>query len=130
AEAVGQDLEDALAVHQAVLADAGAEDLEDQVLLLEPDVVLDALLLGDVVQAMEVHGLQVFDVELAALDLLVLGVGLGVKAGNLIAPATATLRSAAVSAARVASIATAIVAVVAALAFATVAAPIVPVAAP
>jgi hypothetical protein len=39
----GQDLQHAFAVHQAVLADAGAEDLEDQVLLLEPDVVLDVL---------------------------------------------------------------------------------------
>jgi hypothetical protein len=66
AEAVGQDLEHALAVHQAVLADAAAQDLEDQVLLLHPDVVGDALLAGDVVQAMDVHGLQVLDVQLAA----------------------------------------------------------------
>ena len=39
AEAVGQDLEGTLAVHQAVLLDPLLEDLEDQVLLLEPHVV-------------------------------------------------------------------------------------------
>ena len=60
-----------------------AEDLEDQVLLLQADVVLNAFLAGDLVQAVDVHGLQVFDVELAALDLLVLGVGLGVEAGDV-----------------------------------------------
>ena len=60
-----------------------AEDLEDQVLLLETDVIGDALFLGDLVQLVHVHRLEVFDVELAALDLLVLGVGLGVEVGDI-----------------------------------------------
>ena len=38
---------------------------------------------------MDVHLLEVFDVELAALDLLVLGVGLGVEAGDVFATAAA-----------------------------------------
>ncbi len=82
-EAVGEDFQDAFAVHQAVLADAAAEDLEDQVLLLEADVIGDSLFLGDVVQFMHVHLLEVLDVKLAALDLLVLGVGFGVEVGDV-----------------------------------------------
>ena len=52
AEAVGQDLERALAEHQAVLLDPLLEDLEDQVLLLEADVLLarDALVLGGLLE--------------------------------------------------------------------------------
>ena len=61
-----------------------AEDLEDQVLLLQADVIVDAFLLGDLVQFVHVHLLEVFDVELAALDLLVLGVGFGVEAGDIL----------------------------------------------
>ncbi len=82
-EAVGENFQHAFAVHQAVLADAGAEDLEDQVLLLQSDVIDDPLFLGDLVQFMHVHRLEVFDVELAALDLLVFGVGLGVEVGDV-----------------------------------------------
>ena len=85
AEAVREDLQHAFAVHQAVLADAGAEDLEDQVLLFESDEVLDVFLLGDLVQGLDVHLLEVLDVELATLDLLVLGVGFGVEGADVFA---------------------------------------------
>ena len=44
AEAVGEDLQRALAEHQAVLLDPLLEDLEDQVLLLQAGVLDDALL--------------------------------------------------------------------------------------
>ena len=83
-EAIRQDFQHALAVHQAVLANARAENLENQVLLLESDEIRDALLLGDLVQVVHVHGLQVLDVKLAALDLLVFGIGFGVEIGNVL----------------------------------------------
>ncbi len=86
-EAVGENFQDAFAVHQAVLADAGAQNLEDEVLFLEADVIGDSLFLGDVVQFVHVHGLEVFDVEFSAFDLFVFGVGFGVKIGDVLARA-------------------------------------------
>ena len=86
AEAVGKNFEHAFAVHQAVLADARAKDLEDQVLLLEPDVILDPFLAGDLVKAVDVHDLQILDEELPALDLLVLGIGFGVERSDIFRP--------------------------------------------
>ena len=80
AEAVGQDFERALAEHQAVLLDALLEDLEDQVLLLQPGVVGEPLVLGDLEELRHGHLLQLGDVRAAALDLLVAVVGLGVEA--------------------------------------------------
>ena len=83
-ETVGEDFEHAFAIHQTVLADAAAEDLENQILLLEPDIILDALFAGDLVEAGDFHLLEVFDVELAALDLFVAGVGLGVEVTDIL----------------------------------------------
>ena len=71
AEAVGQDLEGPLAVHQAVLLDPLLEDLEDQVLLLQPHVVRDALGLGRADELGHRHLLKLGEVDLAALDVLV-----------------------------------------------------------
>ena len=92
AEAVGEDFQDAFAVHQAVLADAAAEDLEDHILLFHADVVLNSFGTSDLVQGQDVHLLKVFDVELAALDLLIFGIGLGVEIGDVIAAAAIVAR--------------------------------------
>ncbi len=78
AEAVGQDLQRALAVHQAVLLDPLLEDLEDQVLLLQPRVLGDSLALGGADQLRHRHLLQLGEVDLAALDVLVAVVDLGI----------------------------------------------------
>jgi len=82
-EPIRENFQHPFSVHQAVLADAGAEDLEDQVLLLQADVVDDPLVLGDFVQLVHVHRLQVFDIELAALDLFIFCVGFGVEVGDV-----------------------------------------------
>ncbi len=50
AETVRENFQDTFAVHQTVLADAAAKDLEDQVLLLQADVVLNAFRARDLVQ--------------------------------------------------------------------------------
>ena len=71
AEAVGQDLERPFAVHQAVLLDPLFQDLEDQVLLLQPHVVDDALGLGRADELGHRHLLKLGEMDLAALDVLV-----------------------------------------------------------
>ena len=76
AEAVGQDLQRALAVHQPVELHPLLEDLEDQVLLLDAGVVGDVLLAGLLDQLGHRHPLQFGDVGVARLlDLLVAVVG-------------------------------------------------------
>ena len=84
AEAVGQDLERALAEHQAVLLDPLLEDLEDQVLLLQAGVLGEALGLGRAEELRHRHLLQLGDVGLAALDLLVAVVDRGVAEDVLV----------------------------------------------
>ena len=54
------------------------ENAEDEVLLLQAGVVFQAVPLGEFVQLGDGHLLQLDDVHLAALDLFVLGMGLGV----------------------------------------------------
>ena len=71
AEAVGQDFQRPLAVHQAVLLDPLLEDLEDQVLLLQARVLGDPLVLGGADELGHGHLLQLGEVDLAALDVLV-----------------------------------------------------------
>ena len=72
AEAVGQDLQRPLAVHQAVELDPLLEDFEDQVLLLDAGVVGDVLLAGLLDQLGHRHLLQLGDVRVGRLlDLLV-----------------------------------------------------------
>ena len=78
AEAVGQDLERALAVHEAVLLDPLFQDLEDQVLLLEPHVLDDAFALGRADQLRHRHLLKLGEMDLAALDVFVAIVERGV----------------------------------------------------
>ena len=71
AEAVGEDFERPLAEHQAVLLDPLLEDLEDQVLLLQPRVLDHALRLGGADELGHGHLLKLGEVDLAALDVLV-----------------------------------------------------------
>ena len=78
AEAVGQDLERSLAVHQAVLLDPLLEDLEDQVLLLEPHVIGDALGLGRADELGHRHLLKLGEVNFTALDIFVAVMNRGV----------------------------------------------------
>ncbi len=84
AEAVGEDFEGPLAVHQAVLLDPLLEDLEDQVLLLQAGVLGDALLLGGGDELRHGHLLQLGQVDLAAFDVLVAVVDLGVAEDVLV----------------------------------------------
>ena len=83
-EPVGKDFQYAFAVHQAVLANPAAQDLEDQVLLLKPDVILNAFLTSDLVQTMDIHRLQILDIQLSALHLLVLGIRLSVETADIL----------------------------------------------
>ena len=72
AEAVGQDFQRPLAVHQAVELDPLLEDPEDQVLLLDAGVVGEVFLAGLLDQLGHRHLLQLGDVRVAGLlDLLV-----------------------------------------------------------
>ena len=59
------------AVHQAVLLDALFEDLEDQILLLEPHVLDDALALGRADELGHRHLLKLGEMDLASLDVFV-----------------------------------------------------------
>ena len=72
-EPVRQNLENAVAVHQAVLLDALFEYLKDQLLLRQTHVVLNAFLLGQLMQITGLEILQVLQVQIALLDPLVLG---------------------------------------------------------
>ena len=72
AEAVGQDFQRPLAVHQPVELHPLLEDLEDQVLLLDAGVVGEVFLAGLLDQLGHRHPLQLGDVGVAGLlDLLV-----------------------------------------------------------
>ena len=65
AVAVGQNFEDALAVHQAVLADARLlEDSENGFLLFEGGIFGDAVLLGHFVEFGDTQLLKVCKVQL------------------------------------------------------------------
>ncbi len=78
AEAVRQNLQGALAEHQAVLLDPLLEDLEDQVLLFEPRVLRDPLAFGGADQLRHRHLLKLGEMDLTALDVFVTIVNLGV----------------------------------------------------
>ena len=84
-EAVGQDFQNAFAVHQTILANAAAKNLEDQILFFQPQKILNAFCSCDVVQAMDIHSLQVFDVEFTAFDLLVLGISFRIHVRDIVA---------------------------------------------
>ena len=72
AEAVGQDLQRAFAVHQAVELHPLLENLEDQVLLLDAGDIGEVVLAGLLDQFGHRHPLQLGDVGVARLlDLLV-----------------------------------------------------------
>ncbi len=66
-EPVGHRLERALAVHDALTRRPRLEHLEDQVLLGDVLEILEALLLGDPEQLVELHPLELTDRELIAL---------------------------------------------------------------
>jgi hypothetical protein len=78
AEAVGEDFEDALADHEAVVLNAFFEDLEDEVLFFETDVIFDAFFFADLVEFLDAHALKIDEVELGAFDLLVFLMGFGI----------------------------------------------------
>ena len=70
-EAVGQNLERAFTVHEAVLLDPLFQDLEDQILFLEPHVLDDAFALGGADELRHGHLLKLGEMDLAALDVFV-----------------------------------------------------------
>jgi hypothetical protein len=82
AESVRQDFQHALAVHQAVALNPRTDQPEHQLLSPQRGDVVDALFLGQFVEVGDLHLLEVFDVQVAALDLLVLGVHFLVEAGD------------------------------------------------
>ncbi len=81
-KAVRQNLQHALAIHQAILLDAVLEDLEDEFLLGESGVLFEIAVLGHRVQLGDAHLLQIGNVQIAPLYPLVLLMHLLVKAGD------------------------------------------------
>ena len=75
AEPVGQHFQHALGEDQAVFLGLGLEDLEDQLLLAQPAVVLDAEVAGDVVQLGNGLLLQLGEIHSVS------GLGVGGRAG-------------------------------------------------
>ena len=74
-EAVGQNFERPFAEHQPVELGPLLEDLEDQVLLLQPGVFGQPFFLGQPQQLLDRHSLQVGNVDVALLDFLITLIG-------------------------------------------------------
>ena len=66
-ESVGQAFEHAFGENQAALGRLLLEDLEDQLLLAQSRVALDAQVLGDLVELLDAHVLELHQVERAAV---------------------------------------------------------------
>ena len=84
AETVGQDLQRALAEHQAVELHPLLEDLEDQVLLLDARDFGQVFLAGLFDQLRHGHPLQFGDMDVALLDLFVAVVRLVAELGGFV----------------------------------------------